>query len=255
MDFKKLSSSKIGDAIEAQWRADLAVDRIRIANGQKGSGLTSFLRFLDGLGAISTILVALLIIVSIVLFKTFQFLMLGIGLVFNSPDEKTVKTATIPQFEDTTEEDEREIERLFQELRAEITIADWMNLSDLLRNQGFGVEDYEQAYTLRDEGILYNTLDNRLIRCVPSFSYNEEGELYQTKNSNFYLYTVSVSKIERLYEEYLISNDIEQVGEQLNIHEKIEVLNSGYEYFYEGLGEPKIFSFHEFKEYLSNKGE
>lgn len=72
MDLNKLSEFKINGAIDTQFKTNIAVERVLKATGHKvNGGITDWLEFLDTIQTISSILYALLTILSIAIKYTF----------------------------------------------------------------------------------------------------------------------------------------------------------------------------------------
>lgn len=110
MDLGKLGEFKINGAIDTQWQANLAVERLLIASGKKVNGITTMLTNLEMIGAVLSIFLALFIISALLIIHTLLLLVRVYKYCFYKPQpiKKEVKVDTV-EYKDTTEEDEEEI--------------------------------------------------------------------------------------------------------------------------------------------------
>lgn len=209
MDWKRLGSYKITDSIDTQWRTDLAVDRIKLAAGEKTSGLASFMNSLNRISALLTIVLCVVIIVGILVLYVFKALRWLIVYLFSSVNKegKSELVNSDPvenevEFNDLTEDEELELVSLLETEDYQygiISALEWARFGQLLTKRGFGNENSEATSFLTDFEYLYNDKTEELMTVSFSYTYTDGGEPLPNKDSQFSFYKLTKKEIFELY--------------------------------------------------------
>lgn len=254
MDLKKLGSFKISDSINTQWKVNLAVDRIRVANGQKSRGYASVLNFLDRMGAIFSIVFGLIIIIGVVIYKIFSFLYsLTLKPAADSVESMRAKDSAIT-YKATTEVDEEEICISMDADTRILNYDERMQLSSLISENGFNHQFFDGLFFLLDHDYIYSVDREELI--TSDWSYSDEHIAHKKvcADSFFQVYHIPVSNIELIFNWLIENGQVQAISDSVDfenaIHKKLFALYEAGVNIEEGRTATHVFQYDGFCDYL-----